>query len=348
MKVWINMLIYITIVYLIVSIFKVKNKNKWFLIFAGIGIIFVMGSRKHLGGVNDVEIYYNYYKYITNVPLKSIFINDPYQFEYGYILFNKLLSLISQNPQTILYAEATVCVSCVSYFIYKNSKKTFDSIIYFICLGSMMFMLSGFRQSIAMSICLISVEFIKEKKLIPFLICILLAYSFHQSAIIFLISYFIINSNFKLKHNLFLISIFMVVLLFNEQIILIANRLFNRNYSGYVGSSFNGIMYIVIYIIIILMSLITKKENNNDNKISLNMTILSSIFFVFGYFIEISQRISWYYLFGVSSALPNIYSLVSNKKSALIIRVMFLTLAIAIFVHRFSNNVYSEYIFFWE
>ena len=63
MKVWISLLIYVTIVYFLTNILKIKNKNKWFLIFVGIGIIFVMGSRKYIGGINDVVIYYNYYNY---------------------------------------------------------------------------------------------------------------------------------------------------------------------------------------------------------------------------------------------------------------------------------------------
>ena len=348
MIVWISLIIYVFLINIIISKIKVKDKNKWFLIFAGLGVIFIMGSRSHLTGVPDINVYYNYYDYISNIAFKDIFKYNPYGFEVGYILLNKVFSLFLHNPQTILYLEAFICVSCTSYFIYKNSQKMFDSLIYFICFGCMMFALSGFRQAIAMSICLVSIEFIKKKKFIPFFILVLIACTFHQTAVIFFVSYFVINSDFKIEHISALALFFILVIGFNDKIIFIANNVFNRHYEGYTGSAFNGIMYVIIDLLIIAMAIITKKNNNNKNKIGINMTVLSLIFFVSGYFVEISQRISWYFLYGTIIALPNLYTLIENKRNQEVVRFLFLIFAILLFIYRFSNNQYSNYEFFWS
>ena len=348
MFVWISLIIYVFFINIIMSKIKIKNKNKYFLIFAGIGIIFIMGSRNHLTGVSDINVYYNYYDYISSISFKDIFQCNPYGFELGYVLLNKVSSLFFHNPQTILYLEAFICVLCTSYFIYKNSQKMFDSLMYFMCFGCMMFALSGFRQAIAMSICLVSIEFIKQKKILPFSILVLIACMFHQTALIFFISYFLINSDFKIKHISVLILFLLLVIVFNNEIIFIANNVFNRHYEGYIGSSFNGIMYVIIDLLIIVMAIITKNENNNRNKIGINMTILSLIFFILGYFVEISQRISWYFLYGTIVALPNLYTLIENKRNQEVVRLLFLIFAIILFIYRFSNNQYSNYEFFWN
>lgn len=347
MCVWVCLIIYIALVDIIINKSNVKDKNKCFLIIAGIGIIFIMGSRSYLIGTNDIKVYYNFYDYISSIPFKDIFKYNIYGFECGYVVLNKIFSYIFSNPQAIIYVEASICILGTEYFIYKNSQKSFDSLIYFICLGSMMFALSGFRQTIAMSICLVSVEFVKQKKLIPFLLCIMLACSFHQTAIVFIISYFLINKDFKMQHVSILIGIMIFVFAFKNQIISFANYILGRNYGGYIGSAYNGISYVIVYLIIIIMAIITKKEHNNINKIGINMTFLSFVFFTLGYYVEIAQRISWYFLYGNIIALPNLYML-SKDKDRKMIRGFFIILAIIIYLYRFSNNLYTDYHFFWQ
>lgn len=231
MIIWVGLIIYFFIINLIVNKLKIKNKKIAFLVLAGLGTIFVMGTRSSTLGTGDVKTYYDYYKYIINIPFDNLVNRNIYGFEIGYVYLNKFFSIFFTNPQAILYIEASICVICVSIFIYNNSNKVFDSFIYFICLGSFMFALSGFRQAIAMSICLLSIEFVKRKKIVPFIGVIILASLIHKTAYIFIFSYFIINNEFNVKNIVVTMVISILALMFQNQLISIGNQVFDRNYS---------------------------------------------------------------------------------------------------------------------
>lgn len=111
---------------------------------------------------------------------------------------------------------------------------------------------------------------------------------------------------------------------------------------------FNGLMYIVVDVLILGMAIISKTKNVNKSRIGINMTILSFLFFLIGYSSEIVQRISWYYLYGNIIALPSLYEITKQKKYQNIVRFSFIALAILIYYYRFSNNLYTNYLFYWE
>jgi len=68
------------------------------------------------------------------------------------------------------------------------------------------------RQGAALAICFFSFRFIIKRKLIPFLICIYIAFFFHKSSVIFILAYFIapLKINTRLAIILIIVSIFTI------------------------------------------------------------------------------------------------------------------------------------------
>jgi hypothetical protein len=66
------------------------------------------------------------------------------------------------------------------------------------------------RQDLAVSFCLLSIAFINDKKIFPFLLLTLCASFFHKSAILWLISYYIYHKKFSAKY---FISIFIITII---------------------------------------------------------------------------------------------------------------------------------------
>ena len=194
MAVLLGLLLYITIIKLFMRKLDSNKKKKTFLLLSGIGIVLVMGCRypeyKH---VTDLKAYYDYYRIIGQLDWSNIF--GVYSFEPGYAILNKFLSIFISWPQFILFFEGAFCVFCTSYFIYKNTDEVYDSLFLYITMGLFSFHLTSFRQSIAMSICLLSVELIKKRKFVPFLILVFLASTIHRTAILFIFAYFFINND---------------------------------------------------------------------------------------------------------------------------------------------------------
>ncbi len=351
MIIWIIVILVLLLLNILLNIFKFKDIKKKYIILSSIVIIFFIGSRSvRYPRISDMDIYYNFYKIVSKIPISNILLYKYNNFETGYIIFNKLLTIFFDSPQTIIYIEAIICVISFSIYIYKNSEKPMDSYIFFVAFGLLRFTLTGFRQSIAMSICLLSIEFIKKRKLIPFILMIFLASTFHKTALLFLPSYFLLNNEINLRNIFRYLIFFFVVFIFNNIIVELANTLFRRNYySGNYESS--GIGFIFTFVFVLFLFLLSKKNGYKQvcskYKIELNLTIISFLLFIFSYFMpSIVQRISWYYYYGLATAIPNLYP--KNSKSLLLCRIIFILIGIVLIIHRFSDPVYRNYIFFWQ
>lgn len=102
----------------------------------------------------------------------------------GWVLLNQLCSLISEDFVCLKTVIAVFVNFAVFHFFKKHSNYPFISIfLYFIVLY---FALSFniLRQSISFAIFLLSYDFLKKRKLIPYYLCCILALFFHDSAIV--------------------------------------------------------------------------------------------------------------------------------------------------------------------
>lgn len=103
-------------------------------------------------------------------------------------------------------------IYCSSLFhmIKKYSSNIYISVIVSIALGSFGFALSALRQVLALSLVIISFKYIEERKPVKFTIFVILASLFHNTALIFLVAYFLYSIKFKLK-NILLMCVAMVI-----------------------------------------------------------------------------------------------------------------------------------------
>lgn len=130
--------------------------------------------------------------------------------EVGYILLNQLVLLFTDD-----YAFIFILTSFLYYiFIYKaildNSKDITLSV--FILFGSCFFFyaMNVTRQSIVIAIFMFSIKYIKERKLVKYMILILLASLIHKIALIFIPIYFIGRFKLDLK-KIIILSIIVII-----------------------------------------------------------------------------------------------------------------------------------------
>lgn len=170
------------------EIYILNNKTKNLLTsLCFITLILEFGFRWETG--TDWEPYFNHFKSFTG--FTSIIISD---FEYGYGLFEYLIFLFTNN-----YTILLVIHSIIFFLLIINSFKKYSPNLYLSLLlfyTSFMGVTGSNRQLLALSICVYSIKFILQKKPLNFIIAVLIASSFHSTALIFLICYFL-NSNVK-------------------------------------------------------------------------------------------------------------------------------------------------------
>ncbi len=194
----------------------------------------------------------------------------------------------------------------------------------------MTFQLTAFRQAIAITICLLSFELIKKKAVTKFVLTVLLACTFHKTAIAFLPFYFLANRQKTAINNLLSVLGLVVALMFAEYITKYGNELFNMNYGGYIGNQFGGLVPIAIYFLALFIAWFT--TNKDDDKLAFNMTFIGMIIYSMRYATLALERVSFFYTPGVITLLPNAITTFKYSKFRKILYVSAIILSITLFL----------------
>ena len=218
--------------------------------------------------------------------------------EWGFNLYTKLIVHFTKDPNIYFGITAFICLIIVAWFIYKYSSMPWLSVLLYVNLAFFYLTMNFLRQSMALSISLLSWQFLKKRKLIPFLLIIFIASTFHTTALIMIVVYFIVNM--KPSANLLLLygyGLLFLYIISDNIITLITNR-FHEEYKGSVfllhGLSF---MYSIIPILFLIIAIIFKDKmlrTNDDNKFLLNMVFFSSFWLIAMSKHMILERMSYY------------------------------------------------------
>lgn len=127
----------------------------------------------------------------------------------GFRIYTNIFALIKSPNLYLLSFPILLFISL--YYLYKNTNTHYNNIFVILILLSPMFMgysITGFRQTLAMSVGVFSIVFLLQKRYLLSLLCIFLSTTFHTTGIVYLIPYLflIFNLGFKIIIFIWLIS----------------------------------------------------------------------------------------------------------------------------------------------
>lgn len=209
-----------------------RQDDKRILTLAFIMLVLVLGCQDvETTGSGDIKAYYtNYQCAIESDSLLSFIEDNPYM-ENGYLVITWLLSKIIRWPQFILFFEAAFCCGITLRFIYKYSEDVLLSVLGFLSLGIFGFYLTGFRQGMAISICLLALEMADKKRVCAFVFLVLAAISVHQTAVVFLPVYFIMKINVNRLLVIAELGVILLMRLCAPFLLSLGNTVFHRDFS---------------------------------------------------------------------------------------------------------------------
>lgn len=329
---------------------KTNDKAKrTFLIWCSIFMFLIIALRHREVGSNDSNNYYENWELLSTLNFNQL---QTYaktsNFETGYLLFVWVFSHVFPYGQFVFVLSAILFAIAVCRFIYLNSEDPELSFVMYICLGLYTFMVQGLRQSMAMSMCLLALEFCKKRKFWPFVLLILLAATFHTSAIIFAVVYFIYGFTLNIRTGFVSLGVAGILLIFSRQLAVIGNMLFEREYEGEVETG--GFVAVAIYVIILVVTVVFsgKRRKEKDYSFFFFMTMLGAVFYLIRYIeVLIAERVSFYFMFGQLISLPNVISRF-DKHVAFIVKCVVIALSFLLFVYRLSGDGLVAYRFFWQ
>lgn len=188
---FIYLFLYLTVMLLFLDSIYTKRVN--LIIFYGliISLGIISGSRVNTLGGYDTEVYNIIYQNTPN-SFREAYFSQTFLvvgIERGYIFVNSLFKQLGFTFNEFLLIIGVISSTLIGLLFRKYSKYVFFTILIFLTKGYLYYFFTAQRQVLAMAICWLSLEFIVKRKLIPFILLVLIASQFHSSALFFIIVY---------------------------------------------------------------------------------------------------------------------------------------------------------------
>lgn len=355
------MLVYFTaygIISVLTLILTVKNVNKKSInktvaITSFIIFVLILGLRHPTMGIDlgygRENGYISSFEKLSKKTWGEIFsLESFYNYEYGYILFNKLVGSIWANTQFFLFICAFVSLVPVFYVIYKNSDNTFMSIVVMLGFPSFLMLFSGLRQAISIGLCVLALKYIQDKKIIKFIITVVVAGLFHSSAYVFLIAYPLYNIKFSSNARWFSVMLLPIIYVLKDMLFAIFSKLFKDNASTEeTGALTLFLVFCLVYVFCIILYDGSKKQNG-----LLNLFFFACCCQACGSVNNLAVRVTYYFMTALIFLLPD-----TMKKAKIDVKERSL-LSIVIYFAFIIFGLYSlytatwpesyPYYFFWE
>ena len=199
-----------------------------------------------------------------------------------------------------------------------------------------------------MAICVLALDFVKEKKLIPFLLLVLLAYFFHKSAMVFLLIYplcSIKQTDWMIFTYVILAVVFVVGFaafqgLFNE----ILGYEYELEETGNGGIFMIFVFVLCAFSIFMLFDKKEEKEKKDSDALLMQLSLMTVVFWVLRLISRTAERISYHYIFGLYAYFAQATEVEKDKLSSLLKWLLILA-SLALFIYR---SIGAEYVFFWQ
>lgn len=298
---------------ILACLFQIGGKNrKKDLIFLLI-VFVILATTSALRYSTGYDYSYTYapgFEEVLNNPDISLF---GHHYEPGYMLLEKMVAFFSSNYQMIFVVTSVLIIGlfCINYAKY--SSNVYLSVILFVLLSEYYCSMNFIRQTIAGVIALFAIPFLKKKKFLPYLLIVLVASTFHKSALI-LIPFFFINLIPLTKIVFAIYCAVTAVLYFNtEHIINFVTQYWYQGYqleSVHVQATFEwpfAVAMLIEFLIVFLgASKLTKKDKSNY--VYVNYAFFAFFFTLMGTRHSILDRLSVYFEFAFPLSIPLLYT----------------------------------------
>lgn len=328
------MFLYIAI--MIIALFCTTNKglrnSKSFLFFTVLLLSLFVGCADMLGGY-DRYIYGEVFDSISNLRNKGLAIPDSYfSSEIGYVKLNYFISFLTSN-RYIFILIYTLVVYFLLYLSFKEYMTDYPLAIVMFLAMMFFFTFTYLREIMAVMIAWMSIKYIYNRNLVKFILVMLLAISFHNSAIVLIPMYFIPIVRFNKRTVIIFMTILFIMgispaprMLASAFSSLTGSRQRIGQYDSPEESALGGIRidYVLeaIFFLYIILKNYNSVSNNKKNIVLQNAAIIFCGILLF--FVRSSEggRLAWYYAIGIIATICNILDYVKNTNLLYVMKTL--------------------------
>lgn len=342
-----------TVLIFVMGFFTNMNSDKdkkLYLIISSAILILISGLRSYYLGSGDTFRYSLMFEEDIRMTYLEIYESDMRDaFYHMFSLF--LAKFLGNNFHYILLVFATIYVLSLDNLIYKESPNLLISFIVLFGMNFFNFSMHGVRQAIALAFVMLAYFPLREKKLLQFLLLVVIATCFHKSAAVFIIAYPFCRLGLN-KKTIFLYLVLIVSLLvFGNGLIrnfAMEVSVYDGRFAGYAltekSLSYAGLIQFSLFFLLVLKNLKAFQAQDKDASLLITLLLLAMVFQSFAIFIAEMFRIAMYFSIFLVILVPRLLKTYPPETK----KIVTIILCSLLLFYFYSIPYKLDYNFYWN
>ncbi len=331
-----------------------KLGNQVFSGIAALLLIGIAGLRYETGGDWDT-----YAELFGTFPTFSRLIGHPVELirqpvEEGFTLLCALIKSLGGTVQHLFFVVTTINILLITSALQKYTKYPVVALLCYYGLLYFQLEMIYIRQATAVALCFFALQYIRPRKILPYVIFILLACTFHRVAALMIPLYFLLDRKLPAWVYLVVVGIGAVLMLAGipwiKSLFFTVAGWLGSNYADKAeyyaenslfavnrGLSIGFILNLAMLAVVLLFK--RKLEELPNGTIMLNMFALSLVLYYYCFeLVEVSNRIRMFFLIGLIVLLPmvlEVLPLFLERLAGLVV--------VALYCFSFARGIFLEY-----
>ncbi len=313
-------------------------------------VYLLMLALRHESIGRDIHAYKILFSQYSTISWQEILL----QIEPGFASISKIINMLGGDFRWVMLLSAIVSVVPIWITYRRANEDPFLAIVIFIVLPTFVMPFSGLRQAMAIGLGCVAYELTKQRKLILFLLTVLLAMYFHFSAFMLFFMYPLYHVRITPKWLLAVIPAMAAIFVFNEPIFKVLHLLIQDVYEAEITENGAYMMLILFSIFGVFAFVVPDEAEMNEESIGLrNILLMTIVLQMFVPLHNLAMRMNYYYIIFIPILIPKIIKLRSYRWGRVAVAaryVLMIYLIIYFFSHMPSGNILDTfpYKFFWE
>ena len=319
--------------YLLCNKTKLKYRDGIFVFSAVALLCFLSCIRYDVGFDYSYGGYTGLWNKVLETPFSQFMTIDD---EPGFTLFTYFLSLFGDNYQIFYIGTSILIAILAGLFIYKECGSKVWGFFMLYGLGMYYCSMNLIRQTIAALIIAFAVPMIKKKRIIPYMLLVLLASTVHKSALIMIPFYFILQIKLTKVVLALYTAVTLGIFLTSNIILKLVTKLWYGNYVGSIYLDYgNDWFYMIASIVFFAVIYIYRDKlcaEDSTNHIYVNCAFFYFFFWFIAWKHTLIDRFTMYFEPAVIIALYILIKRLYNETNMGNVRKKKRYIAVAFFV----------------
>lgn len=320
---------------------------------AALMLIGIAGLRYETGGDWDT-----YTKLFASFPTFSRLIGSPAEFahihvEEGFVLLNAWVKSMGGTVQHLFFVVTFINITLITCALHKYTQYPVIGLLCYYGILYFSLEMIYIRQATAVALCFFALQYIREKKIVLYMLVILIACTFHRVAALMIPLYFLLDRKLPVWLYLTVIGAGAVLMLTGipwiRTIFLTVAGWLGSNYASKAEMYAENALFAVnrglsvgfvlnLAMLIVVMFFKDKIDSLPHGTIMLNMFALSLVLYYYCFeLVEVSNRVRMFFYIGIIALLPmllEVLPLFLERLAGLVV--------VALYCFSFSRGIFLE------